>query len=99
MDFSNSSELHGSLETHLEGQLHKDAQGWPVGDSGVRLEPVYQIAFPNGKWWSLPRVYSLGVRAQRILGFDVVNFCWDWGDTRDGGFSLVLALKTCSSDG
>ena len=67
---------------------------WPTYQ-GQRLEPTYYVAFPQDKWWAIPREMSLQLQGYRDAGSEQAGYTWDWGDTRerswrpDGGTTTV----------
>ncbi len=58
---------------------------WPTYQ-GQRLEPTYYVAFPQDKWWAIPREMSLQLQGHRDAGSEQAGCTWDWGDTRSGSW-------------
>ena len=49
--------------------------------------PIFQVAFPNGMWWSIPASVSQEIYLKYMNGEDVV-YTWDWGqDGRAGSWA------------
>ena len=47
--------------------------------------PIIEVAFGNGKWWSIPQQMSAELYAKFEAGQDAV-YTWDWGDSRKGSW-------------
>ena len=47
--------------------------------------PIVQVAFGNGKWWSIPREMSRQIYEKYINGEDAV-YTWDWGEGHAGSW-------------
>ena len=49
--------------------------------------PIFEVAFKNGMWWSMPDYLSQELYEKYEKGQDV-SYCWDWGNSRYGSFEL-----------
>ena len=41
--------------------------------------PIIEVAFNNGKWWSIPQEMSAQLYAKHAQGEDA-GYTWDWGE-------------------
>ena len=49
--------------------------------------PIIEIAFRNGKWWSLPAPMSQQLYDKYIANEQNIGYTWDWGDPHTGSRS------------
>ena len=54
----------------------------PPEEPGI---PIFEVAFRNGMWWSLPEEMSKQLYGKFTAGLDA-GYTWDWGDSRSGSW-------------
>ena len=60
---------------------------WAVLNSQTAEKyPVIEIAFPNDKWWQLPKWMSDRLLTKYQANEIDVGYTWDWGDERNGSW-------------
>ena len=47
--------------------------------------PIFEVAFPNSMWWSLP-VQMSATLYEKYMNNEDAGYTWDWGDTRSGSW-------------
>lgn len=52
---------------------------------GVPTIPIFEVAFRNGMWWSIPVEMSQQLY-QKYMNNDDAVYTWDWGSTRGGSW-------------
>ena len=50
--------------------------------------PIYEVAFRNGMWWSMPETLSRCLYDICNSGIPCASYTWDWHETRAGSFQL-----------
>ena len=55
--------------------------------------PIFEVAYRNGLWWSIPAEMSQEIYFKYTNNEDVV-YTWDWGDARAGSFALADGEET-----
>ena len=55
--------------------------------------PIFEVAYRNGMWWSIPAEMSQEIYLKYTNNEDVV-YTWDWGDARAGSFALADGEET-----
>jgi len=71
------------------GQPHEETAISPyLGDrnSAARPVPIFEAAFKNDMWWSIPEEDSLKIYQQYIQGNNA-SYVWDWGESRTGSYA------------
>ena len=58
-------------------------------------QPLFEVAFTNGKWWSMPADPS-DFMYEKYRNEEDVGYVWDWGPSRYGSFELEGAQTTMS---
>ena len=58
--------------------------------------PIFEVAFRNGMWWSIPAWMSQEIYFKYTNNEDVV-YTWDWGDARAGSFALADGEETSNN--
>ena len=48
--------------------------------------PIFEVAYREGMWWTLPEPLSRELHAQYIADCDAASYTWDWGNTRPGSW-------------
>jgi len=56
----------------------------PLQPGGPSI-PIFEVAFRNGMWWSMPEELSTLLFAKYENGEDAV-YTWDWGESRLGSW-------------
>jgi hypothetical protein len=57
----------------------------PPNSAGQHVIPIFEVAFRNGMWWSIPVFISTALYEKYTNNEDAV-YTWDWGDTRSGSW-------------
>ena len=57
----------------------------PPHSAGQPAIPIFEVAFANGMWWSLPTELSAGLY-QKCTNNEDAGYTWDWGNTRRGSW-------------
>ena len=59
----------------------------PPNSAGQPAIPIFEVAFRNGMWWSIPAEISARLY-EKYTNNEDAGYTWDWGDTRTGSFVL-----------
>ncbi len=59
----------------------------PVQMPMAPMVPIFEVAFRNGMWWSIPAEMSQALY-EKYTNNEDAGYTWDWGDTRTGSFVL-----------
>ena len=51
----------------------------------LRGIPIFEVAFRNGMWWSIPQEMSQQLFEKYSTDQDA-GYTWDWGDSRSGSW-------------
>ena len=67
--------------------MELESPGWSVLNSQTAEKyPVIEIAFPNDKWWQLPKWMSDQLLTKYQANEIDVGCTWYWGDERNGSW-------------
>ena len=53
--------------------------------SEPRRIPIFEVAFRNGMWWSIPAAMSQQIY-HKYTNQENAGYTWDWGDARAGSW-------------
>ena len=57
----------------------------PLNSAGQHVIPIFEVAFRNGMWWSIPAPISTALY-EKYTNNEDAGYTWDWGDTRSGSW-------------
>jgi hypothetical protein len=57
----------------------------PRNSAGQHVIPIFEVAFRNGMWWSIPVSISTALY-EKYTNNEDAGYTWDWGDTRSGSW-------------
>ena len=69
---------HASENLTARGGLHPPNGVDLTALAGLTV-PIIEVAYKNGKWWSIPQDVSAQMYALHTQGQDAV-YAWDWGE-------------------
>ena len=57
-----------------------------VNSSAVQpTVPIFEVAFKNGMWWSIPAAMSQQIY-EKYINNENAGYTWDWGSSRAGSW-------------
>jgi hypothetical protein len=57
----------------------------PPNIAGQHVIPIFEVAWRNGMWWSIPVSISTALY-EKYTNNEDAGYTWDWGDTRSGSW-------------
>jgi hypothetical protein len=69
-------------DDEMKGNVEPDESN---PDSAVQPVPIFEVAFRNGMWWSMPEELSKQLY-EKYMGDEDASYIWDWGETRPGSW-------------
>jgi len=64
---------------HISDERHRDCL------MSEPIVPIFEVAFKNGMWWSIPAEMSQRIYEKHKNNEDVA-YTWDWGNSRPGSW-------------
>ena len=79
---STTGSTTNSAEQPVEGSCPATQ---PPNSAGQHVIPIFEVAFRNGMWWSIPVFISTALY-EKYTNNEDAGYTWDWGDTRSGSW-------------